>query len=173
MKPTTTWTDRDGVVVTIRPIRATDLALEQRFVAGLSAATGYQRLMSGRRLSLEELQRFTDIDPECEAALIALTVEHGREREVGVARYVKESCGDAAEFAIVLSDDWQGRGLGAQLLERLLDLARQRGVKHVFGTTLSDNHAMVALARRLGFRASRNPASAAVTNLKLELAGAD
>src|SRR5712691_6374830 len=112
-----TWVAADGTVITIRPICAADLALEQEFVNGLSAPTGYQRLMSTRRPSLEELRRFTDIDYEREMALIAVTDARGRERQVGVARYVKEeaSPGDA-EFAIVLSDDWQGRGLGAKLL---------------------------------------------------------
>ena len=72
--------------VTIRPIRATDFALERAFVDGLSAATGYQRLMSTRRLSDEEVRRFTDLDPERELALIAVTVVDGKERMLGVAR---------------------------------------------------------------------------------------
>src|SRR6267143_2678935 len=92
-----TWVPADGTVITIRPICAADLALEQEFVNGLSAPTGYQRLMSARRPSLEELRRFTDIDYERELALIATTPVQGRERQVGVARYVKEeaSPGDA------------------------------------------------------------------------------
>jgi len=114
------------------PISAADLALEQEFVNGLSAPTGYQRLMSARRPSLEELRRFTDIDYERELALIATTPVQGRERQVGVARYVKEeaSPGDA-EFAIVLGDDWQGRGLGTKLLVSLLVAAKSRGVRRL------------------------------------------
>src|SRR6267378_5230974 len=107
-----TWVAADGTVITIRPICAADLALEQEFVNGLSAPTGYQRLMSGRRPSLEELKRFTDIDYERELALIAIAPIQGRERQIGVARYVKLSSPGDAEFAIVLSHDWQGRGLG-------------------------------------------------------------
>ena len=82
-------------LITIRPIRATDLALEQEFVNGLSAATGRHRLMSARRPSLEELRRFTDIDYERELALIATTPVQGRERQIGVARYVKEESSPA------------------------------------------------------------------------------
>ena len=59
-----TWAAADGTVITIRPIRAEDLRLEEEFVNGLSAPTGYQRLMSARRPSPEELKRFTDIDVE-------------------------------------------------------------------------------------------------------------
>src|SRR5262245_56724801 len=104
-----TWVAPDGTPVTIRDISPDDLALEREFVDSLSSATGYQRLMSSRRLSAEELRRFTDIDPARERALIAVTRMDQSERQLGVARYVKTSR-DQAEFAIVLRDDWQQRG---------------------------------------------------------------
>src|SRR5262249_39973051 len=119
-----TWTAADGTAITIRPISAADLALEQEFVEGLSASTGYQGLMSARQPSLEELRRLTDIDHERELALIATTQVQGRERQIGVARYVKESQSGDAEFAIVLSDDWQRHGLGTRLLVSLISAAK-------------------------------------------------
>jgi RimJ/RimL family protein N-acetyltransferase len=164
-----TWVAADGTVITIRPIRAADLALQQEFVNGLSAPTGYQRLMSARRPSLEELRRFTDIDYERELALIATTPVQGRERQIGVARYVKLSSPGDAEFAIVLSDDWQGRGLGTRLLASLLVAAKSRGVRRLVGTTLSGNQGMLALGLKLGFELARDPRSATVTNLTLDL----
>jgi len=156
--------------VTIRPIRAADFELEREFVDRLSPATGYQRLMSTRRPSDEEVRHFTDIDPERELALIAVTVVDGKERQVGVARYVKDehTLGEA-EFAIVLADDWQRGGLGTKLMESLVDAARTRGVRRLVATTQSTNNGMLALARRLGFRLALNPASAAITNLALDL----
>ncbi len=165
-----TWVAADGTVITIRPIRAEDLALEQEFVNGLSAYTGYQRLMSARRPSLEELVRFTDIDRERELALIATTPVQGRERQIGVARYVKESSPGDAEFAIVLSDDWQGRGLGTKLLMSLVVAARSHGVRRLVGTTLSVNTGMLALGRKLGFKLATDSRSATITNLTLDLA---
>ena len=165
-----TWAAADGTVITIRPIRATDLALEQEFVNGLSARTGHHRLMSARRPSLEELRRFTDIDHERELALIATTPVQGREHQIGVARYVKEeSSPDDAEFAIVPSDDWQGRGLGTRLLRGRVVAARNHGVRRLVGTTLSVNSGMLALARELGFKLVSEPRSASITNLTLEL----
>ena len=165
-----TWLAADGTVVTIRRIRPADLALEQEFVSGLSASTGYQRLMSTRRPSLEELVRFTNIDSELELALIATTSLQGRERQVGVARYVKESSPGEAEFAIVLSDDWQGRGLGTRLLASLVAAARNHGVRRLVGTTLSENAGMLALGRKLGFKLASDPRSAMITNLTLDVA---
>jgi len=164
-----TWVAADGTVITIRPICVADLALEQEFVNGLSAPTGYQRLMSGRRPSLEELKRFTDIDYERELALIAIAPIQGRERQIGVARYVKLSSPGDAEFAIVLSDDWQGRGLGTRLLASLLVAAKNHGVRRLAATTLSENDRMLALGRKLGFKVATDPASAMIANLTLDL----
>lgn len=163
------WLAPDGTKVTIRPIRAADLALEQEFVNALSSQSGYQRLMSARRPTLEELTRFTDIDPERELALIATTCEDDRERQIGVARYVKESSPGPAEFAIVLSDDWQHRGLGTKLLRSLIAAAKLDTVQSLVGTTLSTNTGMLALGRRLGFQITTDPGSATVKNLTLDL----
>jgi RimJ/RimL family protein N-acetyltransferase len=165
-----TWAAADGTVITIRPISAADLALEKEFVDGLSASTGYQRLMSARRPSPEELRRFTDVDPERELGLIAITSVQGQERQIGVARYVKESSPGDAEFAIVLSDDWQGRGLGIKLLGSLLAAAKNNGVRRLVGTTMSENRGMLALGRKLGFSLALDPGSAMLTNLTLDLA---
>lgn len=164
-----TWTAADGTVITVRPITAADLALEQEFVDSLSARTGYQRLMSVRRPSLEELRRLTDIDHERELALIATTPVHGKERQIGVARYVKEPAPGDAEFAIVLSDDWQGRGLGTRLLNSLLVAAKSDGVRRLTGTTMSDNDAMTKLARKLGFTLAKDAGTASITNMTIDL----
>jgi RimJ/RimL family protein N-acetyltransferase len=166
-----TWTAPDGTPLTIRPIRAADFELEREFVERLSSASGYRRLMSTRRLSADEIKRFTDIDYAREMALIATTALEGRERQIGVVRYVKdEGVPGDAEFAIVLADDWQGRGLGTKLLANLLAEAKSRGVRRVVGTALSSNSGMLALASRMGFRLGRDPGSAAITTLTLDFA---
>ena len=166
-----TWTAPDGTPVTIRQITAADYDLEDEFVSALSPATGYQRLMSARRPSAQEIRRFTDIDTTREIALIATTLVGGRERQIGVARCVKdENAPGDAEFAIVLADEWQHRGLGKKLLSSLVAAARANGVRRVVATTLSSNEGMLALARRLGFSLALNPASATITNLTLVLA---
>lgn len=122
-----------------------------------------------RRPSLEELERFTNIDPERELALIATTREDDRERQIGVARYAKESSPGLAEFAIVLSDDWQRRGLGTKLLLSLIAAAKDQGVRSLVGTALSTSTGILALGRKLGFQLTAEPRSAMVTNLMLDL----
>src|SRR5215831_1612257 len=165
------WTAPDRTPVTIRAIGAADFELEREFVDGLSSATGYQRLMSTRRPSADDLKRFTDIDYEREMALIATAMVGGRERQVGVARYVKDKIVPGeAEFAIVLADDWQGHGLGRKLLTNLLEAAKVRGVRRLVGTTLSSNSGMLALARRMGFTLALDPGSATTMILTLDVA---
>ena len=167
------WTAVDGVAATIRPIRPSDLTLEREFVDGLSRRTSYQRLLSARHLSDEEIRRFTEVDGNREFALIATTSHQDREREVGVARYVKEPASDAAEFAIVLSDDWQGRGLGRRLLGELIAAAKRGGVRRLYGTTLSENAAMIALAQSLGFVVMIDRDIATMTNMTLDLGASE
>ena len=155
----------------IRPIRPDDFELEREFVGALSPLTGYHRLMSTRTPSFEELRRFTEVDPAREVALIATTEAGASERQVGVARYVKDEVRPGeAEFAIVLADAWQRRGLGRALLSALIDEARREHLRRLVGTALSENIGMLRLARRLGFSVALNPQSALVTDLRLDLA---
>jgi len=167
------WTAPDGGNVAIRPIRSADLDIEREFVNSLSPDATYQRLLSQRRLSESELRRFTDIDYQHEFALIATTRQAGHERQVGVVRYIREQKPGNAEFAIVLSDDWQGRGLGTKLLSKLLETARAAGVGCLQGSTLTENTAMIQLARKLGFAIQKDPRGAYITLLTLQLESAD
>lgn len=160
----------DGTSVTIRPIRPGDLCLHSDFVHSLSPRTGYMRLLSPRVPQDDELRRMTQIDYPAELALVAVATVDGRELEVGVARYAPTVDADAppgrAEFAIVLSDAWQGRGLAKQLLGRLIDAAAAAGVRELADITLYDNAAMIGLARKLGFTVQRDPGDAKLTRLR-------
>jgi acetyltransferase len=153
----------------VRQIEPDDFEREREFVEGLSPRTAYLRLMSPRKPTIEELERWTHIDHSREGAVVATVTIDGRERQVGVARYVMDGMDGEAEFAIVISDAWQGMGLGAQLLSALIELARQSGVRQLIGSTLSENRGMLRLARRFGFRPSREAGAAFVTLLRLAL----
>ncbi|MHB9020393.1 MAG: bifunctional acetate--CoA ligase family protein/GNAT family N-acetyltransferase [Halothiobacillus sp.] len=144
----------DGRSIRVRPIRPEDADIEQRFVRGLSEQTRYLRFMRMlNELTPEMLVRFTQIDYDREMAFIALyTPAEGEEIEVGVTRYSLEPDGETAEFALVVADAWHGNGVGSQLLEILIDYARQRGVRVLFGEVLLQNAPMRQLAQRMGFQ---------------------
>ncbi|MFD1559397.1 GNAT family N-acetyltransferase [Paraburkholderia silviterrae] len=163
------WIDKKGQPVILRPIRPDDVDLARDFVAGLSRRTGYMRMMSTRCPSPAELQRWANLDRQYQGAVVATASVEGHLRQIGVARYAMEPAAEEAEFAIVIADAWQRVGLGGALLTSLLDLARASGVKRMFGTTLSENHAMVTLARRLGFKIAFEPGAAAYTRISVDI----
>jgi acetyltransferase len=143
---------RDGTHVVIRPIGPEDAEREQGFVRGLSPESRYFRFMNTlRELSPEMLNRFTHPNPAREIALVALTNEPGESRQIGVARCVTDPNRDSAEFAVVVADAFQGRGLGSLLMRELIDRARNAGLRQIEGLVLATNHRMLELMSSLGF----------------------
>ena len=157
---------RDGTLVRVRPIRADDRAIEQDFVRNLSAESKYFRFMSALgELPEAMLIRFTRIDYDREMALIALVCENGREMEIGVARYVIDGSASGCEFALVIADAWQHRGLGMILMLDLIATARQRGLTSMQGLVLATNTAMLGLVHALGFAIHSDAGDALVRNV--------
>lgn len=142
----------DGTLVRIRPIRPGDRDREAAFVRDLSAASRYFRFHSTlRELTPAMLERFTQVNYPDDMALVAVVDEPEGERQVGVARYVRESDTDTAEIAIVVADAWQGRGIATRLLTGLREVARGAGITHLVASVLRENGRMLELVRRLGF----------------------
>jgi acetyltransferase len=160
----------DGTPVTIRPIRAADAAIEQAFVRGLSEESRYYRFMDLlRELPPRMLQQLTDIDYHDQMALIAVTTITGEEVEIAVARYIVLPDQADCEFAIVVADAWQRRGIAAALMRILIGAARERGLKRMTGEVLTGNTRMLRFVAGLGFTAKMDPGDATVTRLELKL----
>ena len=142
----------NGTNITVRPIRPEDAAIEQGFVSKLSSQSKYFRFMrSLNELTPEMLVRFTQLDYHREMAMIAVLEGESEETELGVARYVTNPDGKSCEFALVVADEWQGKGLGTRLMSTLMDVARQHGLLRMEGEVLANNHNMLKLVERLGF----------------------
>lgn len=153
-----TWQLADGTNVTLRPIRPEDAQIEQDFVRNLSSESKYFRFMYGLdQLTPTMLDRFTQIDYDREMALVAVIGEGTAEPHIlGVARYVRNPDGQTCEFALTVADDWQRRGIGRQLMQRLMTVARDRGIEIMEGTVLSSNHTMLRLCEQLGFHVAHD-----------------
>jgi len=87
---------------------------------------------------------------------LAATTTLGGETLIGVTRYVLDASNQSAEFAIVVADAWQGRGVGKRLLAKLIDIARRRGIKRLYGDILGTNRPMLEFVRKLGFTLERH-----------------
>jgi acetyltransferase len=139
---------RDARRVKLRPIRPEDAEREKRFFGRLSERSRFQRFMQYlRELPPKMLARFTQIDYDRELALVALH----EEEIVGVGRYAPNPDGLTAEFALAIADDWQGKGLGYALLQRLVTAARNAGYRALVGEILEANRDMLELAAHFGF----------------------
>lgn len=164
------WIVPDGTRVTIRPIRPEDAELEVAFMSGLSAETRYYRFMNTiRELPPAMVARLTQIDYFREMAFIATLDVDGVETEIGVSRYAVNPDGESCEFAVVVADAWQHRGLARKLMTVLIDTARSRGLQYMNGVFLANNERMLKFVQKLGFVLSNDPEDSTVKLGVLEL----
>jgi len=151
---------RDGSRVTIRPLNPNDIGIEREFIMRLSPQSRRFRFLSSFAAPGQQLlERLTKLDEATEAAFVALAVESGAEREVGVARL--SAVGDGrAEFAVTVRDDWQHKGLGTLLTKHVIEAARKRGLNALYSVDASENGPMNGFAKALGFWSDVNPQDA-------------
>src|SRR6266516_6050580 len=140
---------RDGSKVLIRQVQSTDAPLLADGFARLSPQSRRMRFLTTKKeLSRAELRYFTDVDHHDHEALGALN--HADGRGVGIARYIRDAEDpQAAEIAATIVDDWQGRGLGTELLARLSGRARSEGIHRFTALVAADNTAMAGLLRHV------------------------
>jgi len=140
-----TMTLPDGQVVEYRHIDSADTAALQRFHSHLSARTIYQRFFGVMpELSDRQAAYFTRADGVERVALVAIDPDEPNEI-IGVVRIDHDPGTDAAEYAAVVADRWQGHGIGYGLTQVIVDAARQRGINRLYALVLPDNAKMLGL----------------------------
>lgn len=165
-----TWRSPQGESVILRPIRPDDAGIEQEFVRRLSQQSRRFRFMDAlRELTPTMLARFTQIDYERDMAFIATIEREGQEVEVGVCRYITYPDGGSCEYAVVVADDWQRRGLGRRMMTQLIEVARARGLQSMIGHVMGGNRGMLDLCQSLGFVVSDSVDDPAVKRVTLTL----
>src|ERR1035438_6452400 len=151
------WTMKDGNAVTIRPIRPEDEPALVRFHETLSERSVYLRYFHlinlEQRTTHERLTRICFIDYDREMALVAVrrNPQTGESDVLGVGRLMKIHGTQEAEIAVLSSDNWQGRGLGRELLSRLLLVAADDKLAKVVADILPDNRGVMRICEKLGF----------------------
>lgn len=144
----------DGRKLILRPIEPSDDERLRRSFGYLTAEEiRFRFLRPIRELTPEYARALARIDPDREFALVLVeAVPPERARIGGVARTVIETGGTRAEFALIVGREIGGFGLGTYLLRRLMEWCRKKGVRVLYGNVMMENHRMLDLARRLGFR---------------------
>ncbi len=160
----------DGRMVTIRPIRATDVAMETDFVRGLSPLTKHYRFFDAtKELPASEISQFCNVDGCRSMAFVATVQEGEREVEVGVCRYAPATESDVREMAVTIADQWQRSDLARILLRHLIAAAKEHDIRELYSVELSDNRAMLDVAKEFGMTARRDPADATQVIYSLSL----
>ncbi len=147
------WLLKDGTPVLIRPMKPEDEPLVEDLLDNCSDQTLYFRYFRViKSWPHEALIRFTQNDYDREIGLAAIGQPPGPEVMMGVGRLVATPERDSAEFAVIVADPWQGKGLGPQLITRVIDIARDFGVQVLSGEILAENQPMLDLVKKLGFQ---------------------
>ena len=169
------WKMKDMGEVLIRPIRPEDEPLMVRFHGTLSESTVYLRYFHmekvDSRIAHERLIRKCFIDYDREMALVAISrnPQSGADELIGVGRLTRQHALGEAELAVIVTDRYQGRGLGTELVRQLIEIARKEKLQRVLAHMLADNHAMLSLARRFHFDVRRDEDDAIYRTAVLEL----
>lgn len=142
----------------MRPIRPDDAPRLSAFFDGLTAETRLWRFLHPIRvLSPQMVARFTQVDYDRDMALVAVEADKGPDAPlIGVARYIREPDETRCEYAVVVSDAWQSRGVARALMEHLIELARANGLDTMIGLVHGNNMKMLNFMRRLGFQVTKD-----------------
>ncbi|MCX6925901.1 MAG: bifunctional acetate--CoA ligase family protein/GNAT family N-acetyltransferase, partial [Verrucomicrobia bacterium] len=167
------WKMKDGKKVTIRPIRPEDEPVMVKFHEGLSERSVYLRYFSPlklqQRVAHSRLTRICFNDYDREIALVAEIKDGKAPTEiVGVARLSKLHTNNAGEFAVVVTDQWQRKGLGTELTKRLIQIAKNEKLDRLVAYTLRENKDMQHMCKKVGFLV-RTPVGESECVIEMEL----
>lgn len=142
-------TTEEGIPIIVRPIRPDDKPRVTKLLKSLSPLSIHLRFFSSiQDFSDQMIHRLTQVDCRYEIVLVALDLCGNM---LGKSTICIMDDRKHAEFAVLVADQWQGKGIGAALLKRCLMLAKKRGVETVWGRVLCENSKMLALGKKLGF----------------------
>ncbi|MCX5798043.1 MAG: bifunctional acetate--CoA ligase family protein/GNAT family N-acetyltransferase [Proteobacteria bacterium] len=163
------WKLTDGAEVTLRPIRPEDEPLEHELLSTLSQETMRVRFFSIiKDITHEMLIRFCNIDYDREMAIVAELREGDKRKIIGIGRLIVESDFRSGEYAVLVHDDYHGKGLGYKLVDVIIGIAQDKGLEEIYGTILTENQKMLRVARKLGFIANRQPDGISKVTLTLK-----
>ncbi len=159
----------DGIEILLRPIKPTDDKLIVELFHSLSKKTIHLKFFSSLKyMPKEQVEKITRIDYDKQMAIVAVMKENGGDRLIAVGRYtlIDEEPG-AAEFAIVVQDAYQGRGIGTEVLYHLAHAAKLQGVHVIVGYIMNENSRMFAVLKRSGLKIIRKHWDRGVTRVDI------
>jgi acetyltransferase len=147
------WFLKNGKEVLLRPIKPEDEPMWLEMFQSLSEESIRYRFFQMLKDTPHEVRvRYCNIDYDREIALVAEIVEDGKRKILGVSRLIIESDEKSGEMAFLVSDYWQGLGLGTKMVDYVLDIAKEKGIDKVNAIILQDNYRALSLTKKMGFK---------------------
>jgi acetyltransferase len=154
---------QDGGEITLRPIKPEDEPLWMEMLASCSRETIYSRFRYFFYWQSHEVAtRYCYIDYDREMAIVAETSEGGKRKLAGVGRLVADPGLESVEYAVLIADRWQDKGLGGILTDTCMEIARQWGVKKITAVTTTDNLRMISVFQKRRFKVATDLSSSLV-----------
>jgi acetyltransferase len=162
----------DGRTLLLRPVRPEDEPAFQELFSRMSSEDIRMRFFAPKRtLSHPMAARMTQIDYDREMALVLADCgTPGKTGVYGVVHITADPDGEKAEYAIMVRSDMAGQGLGPLLMRRIIDYAKERGIREIFGEVLRENKPMLKVCQLFGFAQRLNPDDSSVIEVRLQLA---
>ncbi len=146
------WLLSDGTQTLLRPIQPEDEPLEHELLSTLSEATMRARFFTVvKDISHEMLVRYCNIDYDREMAIVAEVRENEKRKLIGIGRLIIDRDFKSGEFAVLVHDDFQSKGLGPKLVDVLIGVAEDKELERIYGEVLTENEKMLAVCKKLGF----------------------
>ncbi|MHB8111519.1 MAG: bifunctional acetate--CoA ligase family protein/GNAT family N-acetyltransferase [Syntrophorhabdaceae bacterium] len=162
------WTMRDGTDVVLRPIRAEDEPLMQEMFSGLSEETLRVRFFVVMQADHRVFAKFCNVDYDREISLVVEMQDNNKKKLIGGGTLIIEPGANAGQFALLIADYFQKQGIGEKLLDVLIGIAQDKGLREIYGIVLSENVKMLGLAEKMGFKPAREPDGITRVSLQLE-----
>ncbi len=147
------WLLKNGQEVLLRPIKPEDEPMWLEMFQSFSEESIRYRFFQMLKDTPHEVRvRYCNVDYDREIAIVAEIVENGKRKILGVSRVSIEPDEKSGEMAFIVSDYWQGLGLGTKMVDYTLDIAKEKGIDSVYAIMLQDNYRALSLTKKMGFK---------------------
>jgi acetyltransferase len=147
------WLLKNGQEVMLRPIKPEDEPMWLEMFQSFSEESIRYRFFQMLKDTPHEVRvRYCNVDYDREIAIVAEIVENGKRKILGVSRFSIEPDEKSGEMAFIVSDYWQGLGLGTKMVDYTLDIAKEKGIESVYAIMLQDNYRALSLTKKMGFK---------------------
>jgi acetyltransferase len=162
------WHLKDGREILFRPIKPEDEPLWlEMFQSFSEEAIRYRFFQLLKETPHEVRVRYCNIDYDREIAIVPIIKEEGTPKILGVGRLTIEPDGKTGEIAFIVRDKWQGLGLGAKLVDYVIEIAAEKGIKKIVAIIMRQNHKAINLVEKMGFKLEKQDDDTVVATLQL------